>query len=219
MYNLVFDTTASACKVCLQKDGKIAEAFEKEMEFGQAEELLPAIKRILDKQKILMKDLSAICVCTGPGSFTGVRSCVSAARAFAIALPECKIMGISAFEAYMSGFSDEELADVNAVLIETKREDFYCQLFGKNREKISEPMAANYEDIIALLKGKKVSMTGDGVERFLSKPSGLSLHSIKLMRGVSIEDLAECSYKKYQHKVYDFPKPTYIKAPDLGPKA
>ena len=220
MYTLVFDTTAAGCGVCLQKDGNIIDKIEKEMDFGQAEELLPAIKDILDKNKIMMTDLTAIAVCTGPGSFTGVRACISAARTFSFALPECKVYGISAFDAYINNLEPQEIADVNAVIIETKRSDFYCQIYDSAKNKISEPLAAHYEEIISRLKnsGKKISLIGDGVERFLSKPSGLSLHAIKMTRGLPIDSLAMAAWQKYCNKIFDFPKPLYIKAPDLGPK-
>lgn len=218
MYALVFDTTANACNVCLIKDKKIISEFCKEMDFGQAEELLPAIKKLLDAEKIVMADLDAIAVCTGPGSFTGVRACISAARTFSFALPQCQVLGISAFDAYISDLDPQELAPINAVIIETKRNDFYCQLFDENKKKISEPMAAEYDDIISLLRGQKISLIGDGVERFLSKPSGLSLHAIKMYRELPIKSLASCAIQKIEAKVFDFPKPLYIKAPDLGPK-
>lgn len=219
MYGLIFDTTAAGCGVCLQKDGKTTKSFEKEMDFGQAEELLPAISNLLQQEGILMADLSYIAVCTGPGSFTGVRACIAAARAFAIALPDCKIMGISAFDAYISDMRDDELADINAVIIETKRDDFYCEYFDKNRKKISDPVATDYDSIITALRGRKVSLTGDGVERFLAKPSGLSLHAIKMAYRLPLSALADCAYSKFNHKIYDFPKPLYLKAPDLGGKS
>jgi len=218
MYNLVFDTTAGACMVCLQKDGKALNTFSKDMDFGQAEALLPAISDILKQNNITMADLDAICVCTGPGSFTGVRACVAAARTFALALPECKVIGVSAFEAYLNELADDEMAQINAVIIETKREDFYYQLFDEKRESLCAPAAADYDDVIALLRGKKVSIIGDGAERFLSRPSGLSLHCIKFEEHLSIESLAQCAYRKYKRKVFDFPKPLYIKAPDIGAK-
>lgn len=218
MYNLVFDTTAGACCVCLQKYGKALQTFSEDMDFGQAEALLPAIKDMLNKQNVAMSDLDAICVCTGPGSFTGVRACVSAARAFSLALPECKVIGVSAFEAYLGELAQDELAEINVVIIETKREDFYYQLFNAKKEPLCAPSSADYEDIIALLRGKKVSLVGDGVERFLSRPSGLSLHCIRIENHLPIESLADCAYRKYERKAFDFPKPLYIKAPDIGTK-
>ena len=109
----------------------------------------------------------------------------------------------------------QETARINAVIIETKREDFYYQLFDEKLKKTTEPAAGTYEEIIDRLRGSKVTLVGDGVERFLNKPSGLSLHAIKMLNCPPIEDLAACGLQKYQNKIFDFPKPLYLRAPDV----
>lgn len=217
MYSLAFDTTAAGCSVALMSDDKLIGRFVEEMDFGQAEVLIPAIKELLEKQNLQMKDLDLLTVCTGPGSFTGVRSSISAARAFGLACPQTTVSGVSAFEAYAYSlsWSPEQIAPVNAVIIETKREDFYYQLFDKHLNKISEPDAANREDIIAKLRDHKVTFIGDGVERFLSSPTGLSLHAIIMKKHLDVEDLAQCAIRKFKRKTNDFPKPLYLRAPDV----
>lgn len=215
MYTLAFDTTGSFCSIILLKDGAIAARKNIETDFGQAEILMGSISSILKNEKINFKDITLTAVCTGPGSFTGVRSSIAAARAFALACPQSTVCGISAFEAYMHALPEKELAEVNAVLIETKREDYYVQYFDKQRNKILPPATERYEDIIHFLQGKKVTFTGDGIQRFLSRPSGLSLHAVNIASFVPIEALAECAIQKFEHKTTDFPKPVYLKAPDI----
>ncbi len=215
MYTLAFDTTANGVSILLSKDGHTVDAFQEEMDFGQAEVLIPEIRNTLEAENIQFKDLDLAVVCTGPGSFTGVRSSISAARAFGLACPNTKIIGVSAFEAYVHGLQPDEVATINAVIIETKREDFYYQLFDDKKKKITEPSAGTYEEIINQLRGPKITLVGDGVERFLNKPSGLSLHVIKMLNCPPIEDLAACGIYKYQNKIFDFPKPLYLRAPDV----
>ncbi len=220
MYNLAYDTTAAQCAVILQKGRKKISVFQKLMDFGQAEVLIPQMKQMLDEAGIAFADLGLLTVCTGPGSFTGVRSGIAAARAFSIASPQVKVCGVSAFDAYALTFNPEELADINAVIIETKRDDFYFQLFDAGLNKISAPQAGEYEDLKALLRHKKISLTGDGVERFLSRPSGLSLHCIKMPEALSVECVAEAGLRCFDNKRIDFPKPLYLRAPDVSlPKA
>ena len=190
-----------------------------EMDFGQSEVLLPQIELILQRNDLKLKDIELLGVCIGPGSFTGVRSSISCAKAFSLALPELKVTGITAFEAYVSSLDMSELAEYNAVIIETKREDFYFQLFNGKKEKLSEPAALPYEEIINILKGHTATLIGDGVERFLDKPSGLVLHSIKLETSLNIKDLALCAIKKYEQKKLNYPKPLYLRAPDVCVKA
>ena len=84
MYTLAFDTTAAACSVILLRDGKTLSRWSRTMEFGQAEVLILQIKNILEEQKLSFSDLGLLAVCTGPGSFTGVRASISAARAFGL---------------------------------------------------------------------------------------------------------------------------------------
>lgn len=215
MLNLAFDTTAQACSVVLTRDGVVLEKSVKKMEFGQAESLMLQIRDVLENAKLEMKDLNLITVCTGPGSFTGVRSSLSAARTFGLALPEVALTGVSAFEAYIEDLQYDELAELNAVIIETKRDDFYFQLFDAHKKSLQEPQALEYADIIARLRHKKVSLIGDGVDRFLIKPSGLSLHAIRMEDMVPIKALARCGEERFSRKNLNYPKPLYLRAPDV----
>ena len=218
MLNLAFDTTAGSCSVILTNDGKTLAQHIQKMDFGQAEALFPAIKDIFDAHNLQPADIDLITVCTGPGSFTGVRSSLAAARTLGFALPRAGLTGVSAFEAYVGDLADEELAFYNAVIIETKRDDFYFQCFDAGRHKISEPEALNYDDIIDRLRHKKVTLIGDGVERFLSRPSGLSLHVIRMEDNLSVKALAACGDEKFRLKKMDYPKPLYLRAPDVSLK-
>ena len=204
MYTLAFDTTAAYCSVALLQDNKISRTFEKNMDFGQSEALMPAIRDVLSRERISFQDINLITVCTGPGSFTGVRSSVSAARTFALARPALSVTGVSAFEAYAFSLLPEELAD------------FYYQLFDRNLRRLTEPAADIMENIIPQLRDVKVSFIGDGVERFLSRPTGLSLHAIRMDSHVSVEHLAWCGLKMFLDKKLDFPKPLYLRAPDVS---
>lgn len=90
MYTLAFDTTANGVSVLLSKDGRTIDLFQEEMDFGQAEVLIPEIRNTLEAENLQFKDLGLAVVCTGPGSFTGVRSSISTARAFGLACPKPK---------------------------------------------------------------------------------------------------------------------------------
>ncbi len=215
MYTLAFDTTAACCSVALLKDSKISRTYEKEMDFGQAEVLIPEIKNILGKERISFADVNLVVVCNGPGSFTGVRASVAAARAFSLTDEKLAVTGVSAFEAYMNSLNRDEYAEINAVIIETKRDDFYYQLFNREGQKITEPSAGVYDEIITQLRRGRVTLIGDGVERFLSRPSGLGIHAIRMETHVPVEALAWCGLQKFLNKTLNFPKPLYLRAPDV----
>lgn len=220
MYTLAFDTTAGSCSVALLKDGKFIKVYSERMDFGQSEVLLPTIQTMLAEQGIIFSDLGLIVVCVGPGSFTGVRASISAARAFNLACPNIPVAGVSAFDACLMDLQGDELAANNLVVIETKRDDFYFQIFDEYGHKITEPSAGSREQILDLLKGgKKVSVIGDGAERFLYTPTGLSLHCIKMTSGADVRNIAYCGLAQYDNKRINFPKPLYLRAPDVCLKA
>ncbi len=215
MFTLAFDTTVNFCSVALFENSTKITSYIKEMDFGQAEALIPAIGTLLENRGLQFKDLQLAVVCTGPGSFTGVRSSIAAARAFALACPEVAVCGVSAFDAYAADIAPDELAEINVALIETKREDYYVQYYDRQLNKLEPPKTAFYEDIVHNLNNKKATLTGDGTERFLSRPSGLNLHAVKMPLNPPIDKLALIGINKYDNKNIDFPKPLYLKAPDV----
>ncbi len=219
MYTLAFDTTAENCSVALLNETYVAAKFVQEMEFGQAEVLIPQIEKMLQQKGLEFAKINLLAVCIGPGSFTGVRSSIAAARAFALANPNMAITGVSAFEAYAHSLDMSELSSYNAVIIETKRDDFYFQLFNGRLEKITDAGACTYAQIMEQLKGKNVTLIGNGVERFLDKPSGLMLHAIRMDKNVPISDLAACAIAKYRAGKINYPKPLYLRAPDVCVKS
>lgn len=217
MYSLAFDTAGSACGIILQKDGKTLNKFEQIMDFGQAEVLMPQIKNILSTAQISFSDLGALFVCVGPGSFTGVRSGIAAAKVFGLVAPQLTVAGVSAFDGYIKTFDEAEISEINAVIIETRRDDFYVQIFDRRLQKITEPEALDYISLLARLKegGKLVSLVGDGVERFLNRPSGLNIHAVKMYDSLPIEALAAAGLKQLVDKKINYPKPLYLRAPDV----
>lgn len=219
MYTLAFDTTANGCSAALLNETEVIAKYDEEMEFGQAEALIPQLQKMLQQHNLQFKDIGLLGVCIGPGSFTGVRSSTAAARAFALACPQLAVTGVTAFEAYAHSLDMSELSLYNAVIIETKRDDFYFQLFNGKLEKLTDAAAVNYDDIISQLKGKTVTLIGNGVERFLDKPSGLVLHAIRMDKSASITDIAACAIQKFRAHKLNYPKPLYLRAPDVCVKS
>lgn len=211
MHTLVFDTTAGGTVIGLFQDNKRIAKIEKLMEFGQAEELAMDVDKMLKDHHLCFADVGLLGVCTGPGSFTGVRAGLAFARGLALGAPELKITGVSAFEVYAKMLKPENRAAYNAVVIETKREDFYFQMFDEYLNKLTEPLALTREEIAKKLKNHQTSFIGDGVERLLSVPWGLQIKQVELSEIISVEALFEVAYQKYFEKTLDFPKPLYIR--------
>ena len=101
---LALDSSAAACSVALwddreEKTGSPIVAHRgKYMERGQSEALIPLVDSVMEETGWIFSDLDRLGVTVGPGSFTGVRVGLAAARGLALAgrLP---LVGVTSFEA------------------------------------------------------------------------------------------------------------------------
>src|SRR5210317_1485860 len=126
---LACDTTQGACSVALRKNGEIISDLQV-MTRGHAEALMPMIERQCEQAQIPMSQLQRLDVTHGPGTFTGVRVCLSAMRGLALALkvPLCAIGTLHAMAAAAVP-SDQKLI----VAVDARRDTFYTQVFdGQN---------------------------------------------------------------------------------------
>lgn len=96
---LGLDTSAGQCAAALvAADGAPVARNARQMQRGHAEALFPVIEAVLTQAGIGFADLGGIAVCTGPGSFTGIRVGVAAARGLALGL-DVPAVGIDRFRA------------------------------------------------------------------------------------------------------------------------
>ena len=84
MKRLVIDTCFAACSVALINCERRAAALEL-MQRGHAEALMPMIRRVMNEAESGFSDLDEIIVTSGPGTFTGMRVGIAAARALSLA--------------------------------------------------------------------------------------------------------------------------------------
>lgn len=124
---LAFDTSAAHCAAAVLKDGSILAERLEPMERGQAERLMPLLEEMLAESKISWRDLDAVGVGVGPGSFTGVRIAVSAARGLALTLGVPAI-GVSNFE-LMHDLASPAGAPITIVSLPAPRGQAYVQEF------------------------------------------------------------------------------------------
>lgn len=87
MKYLLLDTTLTRCTVAIAADGRILAAGPADAGGrGHAEHLLPAIEAVRREAGLALADLGGLIACTGPGSFTGIRTGLSVARGLSLAL-------------------------------------------------------------------------------------------------------------------------------------
>jgi tRNA threonylcarbamoyladenosine biosynthesis protein TsaB len=121
---LAIDTAAPRLALAVLRDGDRVDALVEDMATGQAERLFPALDELLTRAAVTYKDLTRIAVTTGPGSFTGLRIGLSAARGLGLAL-NIPVVGVPSLFA----LSLATQCDPLAVLLDARRGEAYFQTF------------------------------------------------------------------------------------------
>ncbi|MBU3071125.1 tRNA (adenosine(37)-N6)-threonylcarbamoyltransferase complex dimerization subunit type 1 TsaB [Aestuariicella sp. G3-2] len=127
---LAVDTSCDACSIALLKDGQVyAEFIQAPRQHSQR--LLPMIDALLKKHSVDLSDLDAIAYGRGPGSFTGLRICLSVVQglAFSVDLP---VIPVSTLHTMAVGAVNTGLAkdqDLILVALDARMEEVYWSLY------------------------------------------------------------------------------------------
>ena len=120
---LAIDTAAPRLQLgLLLADGRVDVSVD-EMATGQAEAIFARIAALLDRNGLDYADLERVVTTTGPGSFTGLRIGLSAARGIGLArgIP---VVGVSSLVALSLGVDGP-----STVLLDARRDEAYFQIF------------------------------------------------------------------------------------------
>lgn len=158
---LAFDTTNNL-SIALAEDQRIFSKIVISETGKQAELLIPEIEKILRENKIWYQDLDLICTTQGPGSFTGVRIGITAARALKLATNLPLIMPNSLETlAYKYRNSDK----IIFVTIDARMDEFFVASFVSQNGKllpILEPQIATPENLADLAPKENFLLCGSG---------------------------------------------------------
>ena len=138
-YILNLETATKNCSVSISQDGKTILCKEMaEAGYSHAEKLHVFIEESLKESNLTFKDLSAIAVSQGPGSYTGLRIGVSAAKGlcFALNLP---LISVDTLQVLASQLSITE--GVVIPMIDARRMEVYSAIFTSKFDKIREVQA------------------------------------------------------------------------------
>lgn len=198
MITLAFDTCLDKMYAVIKKDGKIlsSRVVENRDNKYHSAFLISTLQEIMSENGIVPKDIDLIATNIGPGSFTGIRACVTVARVMAQQL-ECRAVGVSSLEIL------SKIADGNPLVALDARKDsayLYCDGEIKGAVKLDD-----VKNIIAT--GKYDVITDDKLQPILG---GKSYQQGKYALGEILADIAENSTAEGNWRKL---KPLYIQPP------
>jgi len=162
---LAIDTALEACSAAIldtdRKDGLTSRSLP--MMRGHAEALVPLIAAVMSEADVEFTGLDRIAVTVGPGSFTGLRVGVAAARGIALATGKPAV-GLTTLAALAAPFfeADESLPLLAA--IDARHERVYMQLFGPGGRSLVAPRIASIRDAIRAAMASPTRIVGNAAK-------------------------------------------------------
>ena len=163
---LHLETSSKNCSVAISDGEKLLCLCEEVSEnYKQSESLHTFVEWALEGAKITLKDLDAISLGKGPGSYTGLRIGAASAKGFCFGL-QIPLIAANSLESMMEPFLDKGY-DFIIPLIDARRMEVYSAVFeGRSGEILTETEAKILdENSFQEFEGKKVLFVGDGAKK------------------------------------------------------
>jgi tRNA threonylcarbamoyladenosine biosynthesis protein TsaB len=193
---LNIETATKNCSVSIAKNGETILCKEiAEEGYSHAEKLHVFIEEIIAEAKISVQDLAAIAVSQGPGSYTGLRIGVSAAKGlcFALNLP------LIAIDTLQTLASQAKVSDGKIIpMLDARRMEVYSEIFNANLEIEREIQAEVIDENSFAAFTETIYFVGDCAEKckqILTKENFVFLEDIKYP---SASAMSKISFDKYQ---------------------
>lgn len=138
---LAVDTASDILSVALMEGQEVLGYRESSTPQAQGEQLFILTQELFDELHLSPSSLTGVGVCVGPGSFTGVRIGLAAAKGLGLAL-NIPVMGATSFEVFAEG-----LEKPATVILDTKKNSFWVQSFDADGQAVSPVSLLSAEEI------------------------------------------------------------------------
>jgi tRNA threonylcarbamoyladenosine biosynthesis protein TsaB len=184
---------------------------------GHAEALMPLIERVIVAAEIGFGSLDRIAVTTGPGSFTGLRVGISAARGIALAAAK-PVVGLTTLAAYAAPYIAHDDKTAIAVAIDARHQHVYLQIFLPGGRTLIAPRIASIADAVRAAANGPVRIVGTGATMLAvawpaREPAPVLVDESRAPDIVWVGRLAAVADESSSE-----PKPLYLRAPDAQPQ-
>ena len=209
---LNIETATKNCSVALAKDGKTLAIREiATQNFSHAEKLHVFIEELFTETNLKLQDLSAIAVSQGPGSYTGLRIGVSAAKGLCYAL-SVPLISVDTLELLARKITITEGSIVP--MIDARRMEVFCAFFDGNYNKIREIKAEVIDETSYQEIPETLHLIGDGAMKFKDILTDAKFKYYPEIEFPSAAEMAPVSFQKFQNNQLEdvaYFEPFYLK--------
>jgi tRNA threonylcarbamoyladenosine biosynthesis protein TsaB len=217
---LAVDTALGACSAIVfdaNLDQTIA-VQSVEMSRGHAEALLPMVEQVMQSAGLEFEEVDRIVTTIGPGSFTGLRVGIAAARGLGLASGR-PVVGVSTLDALAAPYVTESETVPIVVAIDARHGNFYLQMVGAGGRKLVAPRVATLAEAIRSAAIGLVRIIGSGANLIAAHWPSADLPAPLLVDARVAPDIAwvaRIGAKAPADRAP--PRPLYLRPPDARPQ-
>jgi tRNA threonylcarbamoyladenosine biosynthesis protein TsaB len=210
---LNIDTALAIASVCISNNNKVLQYAENNIQKDHSTWLHPAIQQLMDAEKIEMQQLNAVAITIGPGSYTGLRVGLSAAKGICYAL-NIPLITINNLVLIASSINNDD-ADLICPCIDARRMEVYTATYNSKSLKEIIPPAAlilNSSSFTSLLIDKKIMFCGNANEKLKTViDNSNAIFSSIIATTKNMVVLSAYMYVKKQYSGLAATEPLYVK--------
>lgn len=211
---LHLETSSKNCSVAISQGDKILCLCEKvSQDYKQSENLHTYIEWALEGAEISLKEIDAVSIGMGPGSYTGLRIGTASAKGFCFGL-NVPLIAVNSLETMVEPFLEKGY-DYIIPLVDARRMEVYTAIFEGNLGDVAEQTNAKIldENSFQELRDKKILFVGDGCAK---AKDILQLPQAEFQENVypSAKYLVKKAYQKFLQKDFEdiaYFEPFYLK--------
>jgi len=206
---LALDASAAACSVAIRADGDSIAWRDVPMARGHAETLMPLVMEVMAEAGFAFDALAKIAVGVGPGSFTGIRIALAAARGIGLAAGR-PVVGIDSFSAMAAAIAPSTLAGRSLlVIVDSKRAELFGQYFDADHHALGEPLMLPPSAMLQHRPAGPLLIAGDAAAQF---PPAVDIFRAQ---GAGRPDARDIARLAEQGRVLLGARPLYLRAADV----
>jgi len=216
---LAIDTALAACSAAVfdTAHGGVVASESLAMVRGHAEALMPLVARVMRASGLAFRDLDRFVVTTGPGSFTGLRVGIAAARGLGLAVGR-PVVGVSTLSAYAAPYLGADETSRVVAAIDARHGHVYLQVFDTAGRTVIAPSIAPLGDAVRAASEVASYIVGSAAEAVaaalsLTAPPPLTVDA---REAPDIAWIAQIGTVVPEAQAP--PKPQYLRAPDAQPQ-
>ena len=215
-YILNIESSTTNCSISLANNGELISIRElNEKNYSHSTKLHSFIEEVLKNSNITVNKLSAIAVSSGPGSYTGLRIGVSAAKGLCYAL-QIPLISVPTLQVLARQLNIQR-EDLIIPVMDARRDEVYSAVYNSEYELVRNifPEIIDSESFIELAKDNKLYFIGNGqekCERFIRKNSNLIFSNYDTFP--SSKEMILISFKKFKKSKFEdiaYFEPDYLK--------